>query len=688
MPDGLLIKQSTATVNIPFYLVLSADHVTPATGLVPVVTLSKNCGAFAAASGAVTELASGWYKLAANATDSNTLGALVLKATIATADNAHDTHHVVAFDTQDAVRGASGTALPNAVAAAAGGLIILGSNNTAAITIGALTTGAISATTFATSGAMTLNALTVSNNLLISGTTTHTGAVTLSNNFTVVGTTNHVGVTTFTGNIALADGFTIAVPSTANRAGFTTAGNGTGPGIMSTGGTTGHGAYFLGGSTTLSGCHGILAQSGTGVDNEGSGICALASPTSNGNGILFSKDGTGYGLLMSGIARFQNGVRIQQGTADTPGLYISGNGTGEAVSMIGAVTATGALTAGATTLSSLTITNNLLISGNSTVTGTTTHTGAVSFGSTFGVTGAITATNASNNIKGVDVTRWLGTTVSTPTVAGVPNVNAKTWNDLATVALPLTPTTAGRTLDVSATGEGGLDWANVGTPGATVNLSNTRIALVDLVTTVTNNPNAGNGAYTVQATVTDGTNPLAQATLRVTSGINTFSTVTDASGHAQFSLDAGTYTVSATKGGYSFTPSTRTVTGNNAGTLYTSPIAMTAVVVPVNPTDPSLCTVYGHARNQATNALMPNVEVIATREPGGLGYAGGVLVGREIRTRTDTNGLYQLNITRTDYITNPTNAKWRITCKAAGINVAPRAFAVATYNLDTLLATP
>ena len=61
----------------------------------------------------------------------------------------------------------------------------------------------------------------------------------------------------------------------------------------------------------------------------------------------------------------------------------------------------------------------------------------------------------------VDVTHWLGTAASTPNVAGVPNVNVKTWNDLTTVALPLVPTTAGRTLDVAATGEAGLDFNNV-----------------------------------------------------------------------------------------------------------------------------------------------------------------------------------------------------------------------------------
>lgn len=38
---------------------------------------------------------------------------------------------------------------------------------------------------------------------------------------------------------------------------------------------------------------------------------------------------------------------------------------------------------------------------------------------------------------------------------------------------PLRPTTTGRTLDVTATGEGGIDWANIGSPTTTVNLSGT-----------------------------------------------------------------------------------------------------------------------------------------------------------------------------------------------------------------------
>jgi hypothetical protein len=49
----------------------------------------------------------------------------------------------------------------------------------------------------------------------------------------------------------------------------------------------------------------------------------------------------------------------------------------------------------------------------------------------------------------------------------------------------LYPTTAGRTLDVSATGEAGLDWANVGSPTTTVGLTGTTIATSQVVASVT-----------------------------------------------------------------------------------------------------------------------------------------------------------------------------------------------------------
>lgn len=110
----------------------------------------------------------------------------------------------------------------------------------------------------------------------------------------------------------------------------------------------------------------------------------------------------------------------------------------------------------------------------------------------------------------VNVTQWLGTAASTPTVAGVPNVNVKTWNDLATVALPLIPTTAGRTLDVSAGGEAGVDWANVGSPTTSLALTGTTIAVTQKVDvdTIKTNPvvNAGTVTFPTSATLASTTN--------------------------------------------------------------------------------------------------------------------------------------------------------------------------------------
>lgn len=55
----------------------------------------------------------------------------------------------------------------------------------------------------------------------------------------------------------------------------------------------------------------------------------------------------------------------------------------------------------------------------------------------------------------------------------------------AAVSSRLAPTTAGRTLDVSAGGEAGIDWSNVGSPTTTLNLSGTTIGVAADVTTKT-----------------------------------------------------------------------------------------------------------------------------------------------------------------------------------------------------------
>jgi hypothetical protein len=85
-------------------MVSSTDHVTPVTGLSPTVVISKNGGAFASPSGAVSEIGNGWYAIAGNATDRDTLGELLIHATGTGADPVDDRYMIVAYDPFDSVR--------------------------------------------------------------------------------------------------------------------------------------------------------------------------------------------------------------------------------------------------------------------------------------------------------------------------------------------------------------------------------------------------------------------------------------------------------------------------------------------------------------------------------------------------------------------------------------------------------
>ncbi len=103
---GYLLKQSSTAKPLTFFMVDSSDHISGKTGLSPTVKIGKNGAAGAAPSGAVSEIDStnlpGWYKVAGNATDSNTLGPLQLHATATGADPCDKEYCVVAFDPDDA----------------------------------------------------------------------------------------------------------------------------------------------------------------------------------------------------------------------------------------------------------------------------------------------------------------------------------------------------------------------------------------------------------------------------------------------------------------------------------------------------------------------------------------------------------------------------------------------------------
>lgn len=116
-------KQSTTSYPIPFFMVSSSDKITPATGLAPTVTLSKNGGLFVSANGLVSEIGQGWYTLAGDSADRDTLGDLVVHAEATGAEPFDGLFLIVAYDPFDPVRMGM-TSLPNASAGAQGGLLV------------------------------------------------------------------------------------------------------------------------------------------------------------------------------------------------------------------------------------------------------------------------------------------------------------------------------------------------------------------------------------------------------------------------------------------------------------------------------------------------------------------------------------------------------------------------------------
>ena len=81
----LLLKQSTAD-NMMILLVASSDHITGLASATLTITASKDGGAFASITPTVTDRGSGWYSLALTTSHTDTLGALALHITAASAD--------------------------------------------------------------------------------------------------------------------------------------------------------------------------------------------------------------------------------------------------------------------------------------------------------------------------------------------------------------------------------------------------------------------------------------------------------------------------------------------------------------------------------------------------------------------------------------------------------------------------
>lgn len=125
-------------------------------------------------------------------------------------------------------------------------------------------------------------------------------------------------------------------------------------------------------------------------------------------------------------------------------------------------------------------------------------------------------------------------------------------------------------------------------------------------------PSTGGGAFarTIIAT-TDGTTALVGAQIRLTSGASTFHGTSGSDGSVVFSVDAGTYTLSATASGRTYTPSTLVVSASG-----TTTITLTAVSIPPA-ADPSQTTAYLTCRDGQGAAKASAVVYFRLKAPAG-----------------------------------------------------------------------
>jgi len=127
------------------------------------------------------------------------------------------------------------------------------------------------------------------------------------------------------------------------------------------------------------------------------------------------------------------------------------------------------------------------------------------------------------------VSDYTGAT-KTVTLAAAPTFTIAATDNVAVMGpMPIQPTVAGRTLDVSSGGEAGLDWANVGSKTTTNDLSGTTIATTQKVDveTIKTNPVVNGGTITFPTTAT------LASTTNITAGtITTATNVTNVNGLA------------------------------------------------------------------------------------------------------------------------------------------------------------
>lgn len=184
----------------------------------------------------------------------------------------------------------------------------------------------------------------------------------------------------------------------------------------------------------------------------------------------------------------------------------------------------------------------------------------------------------------------------------------------------------------------------------------------------------GDGARTVTVTVDDGTNPLQNATVRMTEGANTYRATTDVNGQCTFNLDDATYTVAITKAGYTYAGSSLVVSGDATPSL-----SMTQVTI-TPPTGADTSTGVLECRDQfGAVEEGVNITVQISSGPGTAGYGYDTTYWTET---SDASGIVQFP----GLIRGATYKLWRGTRLGQGVSfVVPNSD---SFNLAEVLGAP
>lgn len=150
---------------------------------------------------------------------------------------------------------------------------------------------------------------------------------------------------------------------------------------------------------------------------------------------------------------------------------------------------------------------------------------------------------------------------------------------------------------------------------------------------VTGGAGGGTGARSVTITVDDGTDPLENANVRVRQGAESYIQATNVSGVAVFALDDATWTVTVTKAGYTFSPTTLIVNGTETATY-----SMTLVTI--TPSDPGETTGYLTVRSMS-GVEVEGIDVTIEVSRWAVGTTGAGLSVRTVTATSDADGLVQ-----------------------------------------------